>query len=216
MPDEIPLAELTTAWAHGWAVCRGTSPPVAMHGGLMITIDRPRNTARYVLDPYDWPTAAVLGRHLTAPGSEIKLVGTLNRLREALPDDWTMYDPHHLMTAAFTRGGAEVPPSYTVRVVDDGAVLLGSVHDSAGDVVSTARLATCGPYGVIDRVRTRPAEQRRGLSRAVMTMLGNRALDAGLTTGLLSATTGGQALYAALGWTIRDELAGARRTPSAD
>jgi len=78
--------------------------------------------------------------------------------------------------------------------------------------VSSARLAACGEYGVIDRVRTRPADRRRGMGRAVMTMLGNRALDEGLTTGLLSATTDGKALYAALGWAVRGELAGAFRS----
>ena len=50
------------------------------------------------------------------------------------------------------------------------------------------------------------------MGRALMTMLGNRALDEGLTTGLLSATTDEQALYSALGWAIRGELAGAFRS----
>lgn len=199
-------------WACGWAVSRGTSPPVAITGGLKINIDQPRNIARYVLDPYDWQRVAFLGRELTAPGTEIKIVGAAACLRKALKNDWTMYDPHHLMTAAFTRGVAEVPPSCTARIVNDGAALLGLVRDSAGDIVSSARLAACGQYGVIDRVRTRPTDRRRGMGRAVMTMLGNRALDEGLTTGLLSATTDGQALYSALGWTIRGELAGAFRS----
>lgn len=73
-------------------------------------------------------------------------------------------------------------------------------------------LAASGPYGVVDKVRTRDADQRRGLGRTVMTMLANRALDEGLTTGVLSATEQGRHLYAALGWTIRDELAGAYRS----
>ncbi|WP_158244859.1 hypothetical protein [Verrucosispora sp. ts21] len=41
-----------------------------------------------------------------------------------------------------------------------------------GDIVSRARLAASGRYGVIDRVRTRAADQRRGMGRTVMTMLG--------------------------------------------
>jgi hypothetical protein len=50
------------------------------------------------------------------------------------------------------------------------------------------------------------------MGRAVMTMLGNRALDEGLATGLISATTDGRGLYSALGWEIRGELAGAFRS----
>jgi hypothetical protein len=46
----------------------------------------------------------------------------------------------------------------------------------------------------------------------MMAMLGNRALDEGLSTGLLSATADGRGLYSALGWTIRGEPAGACRS----
>jgi len=208
----LDLAELTNAWAHGWSVSRGTTPPVAITGGLKIDIDQTRNIARYVLEPYDWQRAAFLGRELTTPGTEIKIVGTADSLRESLTNGWTMYDVHHLMTIAFTRGVAEPPPSCTARIVNDGAALLGMIGDSNGDIVSSARLAASGQYGVIDRVRTRAADQRRGMGRAVMTMLGNRALDEGLTTGLLSATADGRWLYSALGWTIRGELAGAFRS----
>lgn len=45
-----------------------------------------------------------------------------------------------------------------------------------------------------------------------MTMLANRAIEEGLTTGLLSATADGRGLYSAMGWTIRGELAGAFRS----
>ena len=208
----LDLAGLTNAWAHGWSVSRGTTPPAAITGGLKIDIDQTRNVARYVLEPYDWQRAAVLGRELITPGTEIKIVGAAESLQEALKSGWTMYDMHHLMTVAFTRGVAETPPSCTARIVRDGAALLGMICDSEGDIVSRGRLAASGRYGIIDRVRTRAADQRRGIGRAVMTMLGNRALDEGLTTGLLSATADGRGLYSALGWEIRGELAGAFRS----
>ncbi|RLP82513.1 hypothetical protein EAD89_28500 [Micromonospora sp. BL4] len=208
----LELAELTKAWAHGWSVSRGTTPPVAISGGLKIDIDQTRNTARYILEPYNWQRAADLGRELTTTGTEIKVVGAADSLREALKIGWTMHDVHHLMTVAFTHGVAETPPSCTARIVNDGAALLGMICDSNGDIVSRARLASIGRYGVIDRVRTRAADQRRGMGRAVMTMLGNRALDEGLTTGLLSATADGRGLYSALGWSIRGEMAGAFRS----
>lgn len=215
LPDDDQMldpAELTNAWARGWSVSRGTTPPVAIAGALKIDIDQARDIARYVLEPYDWQRAAVLGRELTAAGTEIKLVGAAGRLRESLGSGWTMYDVHHLMTVAFTRATAGPPPSCTARIVNDGAALLAMICDSTGEIISSARLAASGPYGVIDRVRTRAADQRRGMGSAVMTMLANRALDEGLTTGLLSASADGRALYAALGWTIQGEMAGAFRS----
>jgi hypothetical protein len=55
MPD---LAELTVAWAGGWAVSRGTPPPVETTRGLVISLDESRHVARYVLHPDDWGSAA--------------------------------------------------------------------------------------------------------------------------------------------------------------
>ena len=113
----LDLAELTNAWAHGWSLSRGTTPPIAITSGLKIDIDPARNIARYVLKPYDWQRAAILGRELTIPGTEIKIVGATGSLREALKSGWTMYDEHHLMTVTFTRGVAETPPSCTAKIV---------------------------------------------------------------------------------------------------
>jgi hypothetical protein len=45
-----------------------------------------------------------------------------------------------------------------------------------------------------------------------MAVLGRRALDEGLTTGTLSATAAGRALYSTLGWAVSGELAGAFRS----
>jgi predicted GNAT family acetyltransferase len=154
---------------------------------------------------------AALGRELTWPGTEIKALGDSAALRSALPDDWSMYDPCDLMTATFKHGGAAVHEPYVARIVEDGATLVGLVFDDNGDTVSSARLAPSGRYGVIDKVWTKPAHQRRGLGTILMTKLGNRALDSGLTTGLLSATADGRALYSALGWTVVENLAGAFR-----
>ena len=103
----LDLLTLTVAWANGWADSRGTPPPVPIDGGLVI------NGRRFVLEPHDWARAAGLGRELTTPGTEIKIVGSAARLREALSDDWTMYPPHHLMTTTFTRGVVTLPPDYT-------------------------------------------------------------------------------------------------------
>ena len=73
------------------------------------------------------------------------------------------------------------------------------------------RRARSGRYGVVDQVWTRPADRRRGLGTLLMTMLGNRAVSLGLTTGVLSATDDGRALYRSLGWAVRGALAGAFR-----
>ena len=215
VPDDVQmlsLTELTVAWVYGWTISRGTPPPVAVVGGVRVDGGQPGNPTRYVLHAYDRRRLALLGRDLIAPGAEIKILGNTAALRAALPEDWSMYEPCHLMTVAFTHSRAEVPVPYAARIVVDGAALVGLIFDGNSEVASSAQLAPSGRYGVIDRVWTRPPDQRRGLGTALMAMLGNRALDAGLTTGLLSATADGRALYSALGWTVCGELAGAFRS----
>ncbi len=204
--------ELTIAWTHGWAVSRGASRPVTIDGGVRIDFPQSGHLARYVLHTYNTQRLVQLGRELTHPGTEIKIVGSTASLRAALPDEWSMYPPNHLMTAAFVQGVVELPAPYTHKIVVDGAVTIALVLDRDGEIAARARLAPSGRYGVIDRVRTHESHQRRGLGTAIMMLLGNRALDAGLTTGVLSATIEGRALYEALGWTAHVEVAGAFRS----
>jgi hypothetical protein len=208
----LDLVELTGAWIHGWTISRGMPPPTSIPGGFRVDVGHPDHPARYVLHTYNQQGLALLGRDLTAVGTEIKIIGDTASLRAALPEDWSIYARHDVMTVTLTRGAAEAPFPYATRIVADGAALIGLILDVEGEVASSARLAPSGRYGVIDRVRTRTTDQRRGLGRAVMTMLGNRALDMGMTIGLLSATADGRALYSALGWAGRCELAGAFRS----
>jgi GNAT superfamily N-acetyltransferase len=100
--------------------------------------------------------------------------------------------------------------------VVNGRACVGSVRDDRVAIVAAARLAQSVRHGVVDQVSTRPRRQRRGLGTALLTLLADRALDAGLTTGQLSPTAGGRALYSNLGWAARGEVAGAyrRRRPA--
>jgi GNAT superfamily N-acetyltransferase len=200
-------SDLIAAWASGWAVSRGAPPPTGIDGGWRIEGDR----TRYVLETDNWCLATELG-HAAIDGTEIKVAGDTGRLRSALPTTWTMYPANHMMTTTFTHGAPTVPASCTAQVEPDGAAFRATIHDSSGEIISTGRLAPHGSYGIIDRVRTGTGHQRRGLGRAVMTLLVNRALDEGLTNGLLSATAEGRALYVALGWRVRSEVAGAFRS----
>jgi len=213
MPE---IAELTSAWVHGWATSRSRPAPIAIAGGLRIDLGQPDRPARYVLHTHDPETLARLGHGLTAPGTEIKAVGNTGALRTALAHDWTMYPPCALMTSTFTQAEVELTAPYAARIGNDGGALLGLIFDTDGDIASSARLAPFGRYGIIDQVWTRPPHRRRGLGSSLMTMLGNQALSQGLTTGVLAATDNGRALYRTLGWTARGELAGAfrSRTPA--
>jgi predicted GNAT family acetyltransferase len=90
--------------------------------------------------------------------------------------------------------------------------VVAEVSVGDGAVVSSARLARWGRYGIIDQVETVPGFRHRGLATAVMATLGNWAVGHGVCTGLLSATDDGAVLYRRLGWTALGEIAGAVRS----
>ncbi len=205
------LTELMTVWGRGWAVSRQSPAPTPIPGGFMVHAQRPGRCFRHVLHTWDEATLRRLGRELTEPGTWIKICGTAADLRAALPEAWTMDEPGYLMTATFHAGTAVPVAPYTARVAMEGATHVVHMLDADGEIAAWARLAPSGAYGVVDQVWTRPPHQRRGLGTVMMRILGDRAVAAGLTNGILSASADGRALYLSLGWTVRSDLAGASR-----
>ena len=203
---------LMIEWAHGWSVSRGARMPVAVDGGVRVDVNRPAASSRYVLAAFDSTSVSRLGKALVLAGTEIKTLAPAGALRACLDDAWTMYHRNELMITSFAHRSAAVPGGYSARVADVGAVVVAEIRDGRGEVVSSGRLARWGRYGIVDDVRTVTPHRRRGLATAVMTILGNRAVTAGLPTGLLSATDEGAALYRLLGWTGMGEIAGAVRS----
>ncbi|NBE83152.1 GNAT family N-acetyltransferase [Micromonospora rubida] len=208
-PHTVP--ELMTAWGRGWAVSRGTRPPVAVPGGFRVDVGLPGHRVRHVLHTYDAESLGRLGRTLTAPGSWVKVSGDPAGLRAALPDAWTMDVAGYLMSTPLAPGAVEPPTPYTTRIVAQGEVVVATVLDAAGRKAASGRLARAGEFGIVDQVETNPAHRRRGLGRVVMRALCDQAARRGMRTGTLVATDDGRALYLALGWTVRSEVSGAFR-----
>lgn len=211
MHDDLP--QLMTAWIKGWAISRLSPAPVAIPGGFRADIRQPVPGTRYVFHTYDTESLERLGRDLTIPGTGIKIHGRLPELRAALPESWRMDEPACLMTTTFRPGTAIPADPYTIRYLAEGATHVIQVLDADGEIAASARMARGDRYGVIDRVWTRPAHQRRGLGTTMMQLLANRAVELGLSDGVLSASPEGRELYLTLGWTVRAEMAVAFRTP---
>ena len=98
------------------------------------------------------------------------------------------------------------PAPYTVRQSDDrgdGGVVGVRVVDSDGVEVARGMVAVAGADAVVHAIQTEPAHRRRGLGRVVTAHLCARAAERGARTGLLVASTAGERLYRALGWSPR-------------
>lgn len=208
-------SDLIDAWVHGWAVSRSSGAPEAVPGGWRIQVGLPGHRVRYVLTGHDEQLLADLGGRQNAPGTWIKVAGAPEKLRAALPGQWTMADTGHLMSTTFTAGGGAPAAPYTARVITSGPVLLAEILDGDGAKAAWGRLAPAGEVGVVDQVETDPAHRRRGLGSVVMRTLAAHALDRGMRTGVLAATDDGRGLYESLGWTVFGPLAAAH-VPEAD
>jgi GNAT superfamily N-acetyltransferase len=206
------LPELMTVWVRGWTISRESPAPIEIPGGFRVDLRRPTPGVRYVLHTYDVAALRRLGREPAVPGTGIKIIGNEAALRAALPDTWATHGAGYLMTTTFRPGTATPVAPYTTRIALEGRTHVVHILDADGEIAAAAHLAPSGAYGVVDRVWTRAEHQRRGLGTVMMQLLADRAVEVGLTTGVLSGSEEGRALYLALGWTVRSDLASAFRT----
>ena len=99
--------------------------------------------------------------------------------------------------------GTALPDGYDMAVTDEARVTITQVGTLIGEPAATGRVVIVRDLAILDRIRTEPAHERRGLGRAVMTRLGADARERGARKGALVATAAGVPLYRALGWRER-------------
>ena len=91
-------------------------------------------------------------------------------------------------------------PAYDVQreVEGDQCLAIRLVRDEG--VAAEGHVAVRGDDAVFDRIETMPGFRRQGLATWVMGELTGYAMGQGATTGLLTASAEGAALYTSLGW----------------
>ncbi|SHF14511.1 GNAT family N-acetyltransferase [Streptoalloteichus hindustanus] len=202
-PDR--LRRLADDWAHGWAVSRGTPPPVAEPDGHRIEVGAPGHRVRYVLP--DTTTVGHRATTLTAPGTWLKVCAAPEVVLPALTPAWTVGDTEYLMSTDLSPEPAATPPRpYVVEIVSDGGVHDVVVRTTDGARAANGRIAVHGTAAVADQVETAPEHRRRGLGRVVMSTACAVAYAAGARRAVLVATEQGRALYGALGWSLESPV----------
>jgi GNAT superfamily N-acetyltransferase len=201
-------ADLVIAWSRGWARSRGVPALVNIPGGFRFDVGRPGHRIRYVLHTWDPAYLRAIGQNITTPGTWLKIDGSADDLRAALPPHWHMFESSYLMSAPLATGPATVPTPYRLGVESgQSRVVTATVRDRSGAVAASGRLAPAGGFGVVDQVETAPEHRRRGLGTAVIQALSDHAARRGVRFGILAATDEGHALYRTLGWSAHTELA---------
>lgn len=181
-------------------MARGLPSPVADHGGFRIDTNSDVETARWVFAAAG-PELAKLARSIEKPGYFIKLCGTAESLRRALPAGWTILPPAYFMQARTEPAPQPLPEGYRVESERSGMVTAIRILTEADALAASGYAAETSAAFAYDRIATQPPHRRKGLGRTLMTAL-HAAKTCSDTPELLVATEDGRALYSTLGWEI--------------
>ncbi len=194
------------AWVTGWALARGTPPPAPVDGGFRIDVGWPDQKVRFVFPSC---SAAVerLAERIDEPAVFIKVCAPPEPVANLLPARWTIarlgymmrFSPSIAPPEARRRVHAE---QYGLSLTETDAVVVAELKTSAGETVSSGRVALVGRFAVYDRIETSAGHRRRGLAAGVMRALGQVAAARRSCEGVLVATQEGRALYESLGWRL--------------
>lgn len=210
-------ADITAAWVRGWAVSRGTPPPVDQPWGYRIDVGLGRHVFRHVLPEPDEASVRKLCETVDQPYAWLKVLAEPEEVAGWITPEWTVPDdPGFMMYTALRPGPApDLPAGYGLHIETHEGVHLVRVLAADGSLAARGQVAPTGRTAVFDQIETYEGHQRRGLGSAVMRLLHNAAAGAGAATGVLSATVQGRALYTALGWRYQGPLTGVVRDGSA-
>ncbi|MDR7385569.1 GNAT family N-acetyltransferase [Promicromonospora iranensis] len=202
------VSRLARAWVAGWAVSRGTEPPVELLEGFRVDVGLPHHVARYVLLDADEATVRRVAGSVTVPSTWLKAFVEPEVVASWLPPGWTEGPLTFLMATDLRSSATRTPDGYAVRTETEGAVTFLRVLADDGVLAARGQVVVTGECAVVDQVETEPAHRRRGLGSLVMRRLANIAAERGAATAVLGASVEGRALYESLGWRVQAPLAG--------
>ncbi len=146
---------------------------------------------------------------ITAPRHTLKLCGSDEALRDALPDRWELQPGNYFMIATTACHDAKpLPDGYRLQVDRYDAVSRVCILAPDGELAANGCAAETMDAFIYDRIETAQNHRRKGLGLAVMAALG-AARRSPATPQLLVATEDGRSLYAKLGWTVLAPIAAA-------
>jgi hypothetical protein len=100
--------DLLHGWLAGRSVARGLAAPIADKGGFRVDTNNEVEIKRWVF-PSFVPGLGELGRLISEPRHTLKICGTIEELRLALPPSWQFEPLAYLMTKDGMLGAAKVP-----------------------------------------------------------------------------------------------------------
>ena len=172
-------------------------------GALRVEVGDPDQLRRYVF-PRPPDGVAAVGAAVDMPAVLLKVPAPEPVVRALLLPHWRVERTGTVMTRGeLPSRPADLPDGYLTERLEQDGVILMRITTVSGEGAAQGRLVIVDRLAIHDRIRTEPAHGRRGLGRAVMTILGTLARERGVNGGALVATAAGVPLYRSLGWAER-------------
>ncbi|MBB6245082.1 GNAT family N-acetyltransferase [Rhodanobacter sp. A1T4] len=192
---------LVFAWQTAHSIARGSPLPVHDRGGFRVDTHSEKELKRWVF-PQQCDGLRAIAHDIAAPRHYLKLCGSNEELRRALPVHWEVQAENYFMMAAVTALDTKpLPNGYRMELHQAGPVTRARVIAPGGELAASGCAAEAADVFIYDRIETAPDHRRKGLGVAVMIALG-AARKSLISPQLLVATEDGRNLYASLGWTV--------------
>lgn len=200
--------KLVFAWQAAHSIARSSPLPVHDRGGFRVDTHSEKEVKRWVF-PQLCDGLRAIAHDITAPRHYLKLCGSDEELRSALPARWEVQPANHFMIASVaTLDAKPLPDGYRMEVHRAGPVTRACIIAPDGELAASGCTAETADVFIYDRIETAQDHRRKGLGAAVMVALG-AARKSLASPQLLVATGDGRNLYATLGWTVLAPFAAA-------
>lgn len=199
--------KLVFAWQAAHSIARSSPPPVHDRGGLRVDTGSEKEVKRWVF-PRLCDGLRAIAHDITEPRHYLKLCGSDEELRSALPARWKVQPSNYFMMAAAALEARPLPNGYRMEFHKAGPVTRACIIAPDGGLAASGCAAETADSFIYDRIETAQDHRRKGLGVAVMAALG-AARKSLASPQLLVATEDGRNLYANLGWTVLAPFAAA-------
>jgi hypothetical protein len=200
--------KLVFSWLAAHSIARSSPPPVHDSGGFRVDTHSEKEVKRWVF-PQLCDGLRAIAHDTTAPRHYLKLCGSDDELRSALPARWEVQPANYFMMATVaTLDSKPLPNGYRMESHQAGSVTRVCIIAPDGDLAASGCAAETADVFIYDRIETAQDHRRKGLGVTVMIALAT-ARKSLVNPQLLVATGDGRNLYANLGWTVLAPFAAA-------
>src|SRR5688572_12227691 len=143
--------KLVFAWQAAHSIARSSPPPVRDRGGFRVDTHSEKEVKRWVF-PQLCEGLRVIAHNITAPRHYLKLCGSDEELRNALPARWELQPTNYFMEAAVMALDTKpLPNGYRMELHQAGPVTRACIIAPNGDLAASGCAAETADVFIYDR-----------------------------------------------------------------